>query len=210
MNFKSRNIAHSIRYIPIIGIIAFIALYIYASTLYPGGSQANLNTEEFDWIHNYWCNLMNEKGMNGKHNPARPWSISAMTILCLSVMVFFIQFANLFIEGANWRRIIKISGILSMSTALLIFTKHHDLMTMLSSAFGLFAVLGIMRAIFKSQWTNYKRGGIICILLLAINNFIYYTEYYITYLPLLQKITFTIVLLWIIALNIEMIRTKIV
>ena len=195
--------------IPVIGIAIFVGLYIFSSTLYPGGSQANLNSEGFDWINNYWCNLMNEKGMNGQPNPAKPYSIIAMIILCLSLMFFFIQFAQIYSKSKIWKRIIKTSGIISMSFAILIFTKYHDLMTTLSSIFGLFVVIGIIREVYKSKLSIYKITGVICILILGLNNYIYYTQQFIEVLPLLQKITFAIVLLWIIGLNFEINKKKI-
>ena len=152
---------------------------------------------------------MNEKGMNGQPNPAKPYSIIAMIILCLSLMFFFIQFAQIYSKSKIWKRIIKTSGIISMSFAILIFTKYHDLMTTLSSIFGLFVVIGIIREIYKSKLSIYKITGVICILILGLNNYIYYTQQFIEVLPLLQKITFAIVLLWIIGLNFEINKKKI-
>lgn len=184
-----------------IGILIFLVIYVYSSTLYPGGSQANLNSEGFDWINNYWCNLMNEKGMNEQQNPARPFAILAMIILCSSLMIFFIRFANIIPKSKIWKGIIKIGGILSMISATLMFTKLHDLMTIISSLFGFLVVIGIIREIYKSEIQGYKLSGLLCILLLGLNNYIYYTQHFIEVLPLLQKITFAIVLLWIVGLN---------
>ncbi|MFK7776028.1 MAG: hypothetical protein AB8F94_28145 [Saprospiraceae bacterium] len=202
------HINRVINLIPTIGILGFALLYFYSTTLYPGGSQANLNSEGFDWINNYWCNLMNEKGMNGKHNSARPFSIFAMILLCLSFMVFSIQFAETFAKNSFWNLIIKVGGILSMFFAILISTRFHDLMTLLSSFFGLFLVVGIIKEVRQSELTNYKITGIICLIFLAVNNLVYYLNQFIEWLPLLQKITFLIVLLWVLGLNYE-IRKKI-
>lgn len=196
---------HLFQNIPIIGILSFTVLYIYSSSLYPGGSQADLNSKSFSWIHNYWCNLMNEKGMNGEINPARPFAISAMILLCFSLIFFFIQFAETYAKNETWKQIIKINGILSMSFAMLIFTKYHDLMTLISSIFGLLVVVGIIREIYKSNLLVFKISGILCIFLLFVNNYIYYTEHFIEVLPLLQKITFAAVLFWIIGLNTKLI-----
>jgi hypothetical protein len=124
--------------------------------LYPGGSQVNLNSESFDWANNYWCNLMNEKGINGQANPAMPFSILAMIILCLTFMFFFIQFAQIYDKNKIWKWIISTSGIISMSFASLIFTQYHDLMTTLSSIFALFVIIGIIKAIYKSELTALK------------------------------------------------------
>jgi len=198
---QQKNLNKILNRIPVIGILIFMILYIYSSKLYPGGSQADLNSEGFDWFNNYWCNLTNEKGMNGQQNPARPFAISAMIILCTSLMIFFIQFANVYAENYFWKQIIKLGGILSMLFAILIFTKHHDLMTIISSFFGLFVVVGIIKEIYRSQLSNYKISGVICLFLLGLNNYIYYSGQFIEWLPLLQKITFGVVLIWIIGLS---------
>jgi len=147
---------------------------------------------------------MNENGMNGIENPARPYAIFAMIVLCSSLALFFFQFVKCFVENRFWKLVIQILGTLSMISAVLIFTKFHDLMTTISSVFGTLVVIGIIRAIYKSELQIFKLSGGICIILLAINNLIYYSEYYIEYLPLIQKITFVLVLAWIIGLNIKM------
>lgn len=181
---------------------------MYASMLYPGGSQADLQSVGYDWIHNYWCNLMNDQAMNGKPNPAKPFAVVAMVILSLSLLVFFMQFALVF-EGCKiWGHIIKWNAILSMSFAMLMFTAYHDVMTMLSSIFGLFVVIGIIRAVYRSNLMIYKIGGFLCLVLLGINNYIYYSLNGIGVLPLVQKITFVVVLIWILGLNFEMVEMK--
>lgn len=194
--------------IPTLGILCFGILYVYASELYPGGSQANLESEGFDWINNYWCNLMNEKSMNGEPNPARPISIFAMLVLCLSLTIFFFQFSAYIAKHKIWKRIIKIAGLFSMIFATLIFTKYHDSMTMISSFFGLFVVLGMIKEVYGSKLQKYKISGIGGLLLLGLNNYMYYTTQYIEWLPFIQKVTFLIVLMWMIGLNYEL-RKKI-
>ncbi len=144
---------------------------------------------------------MNQQGMNGQPNPAMPFAISAMIILCFSLTIFFIQFARKFVKSQFWKITIQISGILTMIFAILIFTKYHDLMTTLSSIFGVFVVIGIIQEIYKSKLYIFKSSGIVCIILLAVNNYIYYSGQWIEYLPLIQKITFAFVLIWIIGLN---------
>ena len=175
MNQVKNNYGLIVNRVPIFGILCFEILYFYSSTIYPGGSQADINSEGFDWINNYWCNLMNEKGMNGELNPARPFSIFAMIVLCLSLIIFFFQFAEFFTDSGIWKKIIKFGGTVSMIFAILIFTKYHDSMTIVSSFFGLFVVIGIIKEIYKSELWYYKISGMICLGLLALNNFIYYT-----------------------------------
>lgn len=204
---KQQEIELILNRIPIGRIITFSVLYYYSSHLYPGGSQENLESIGFDWINNYWCNLMSKNGMNGQINSARPLAISAMIILCFSVSVFFYQFAEIITQSSLWKKIIKVTGVLSMIFATLMFTDYHDLMTILSSLFGLIAVIGIIKEIYDSKLFNYKITGVICMISLAINNIIYYSTEFIEWLPLIQKITFLIVLIWIWGVNNE-IRKK--
>lgn len=204
-NAKMHAFQHSklVNTIPFVGIVLFVLLYICSSTLYPGGSQHSFDSEGFDWVHNYWCNLMNEKGMNEQVNPARPYAITAMIVLCASLASFFVQFAHTFSEKTIWKKLITYCGLLSMILAVLIFTKYHDLMTILSSIFGLIVVIGIIKEIYLSNLLFYKITGLICVALLGLNNYIYYSGNGISILPLLQKITFLIVLLWIAGLNLK-------
>jgi hypothetical protein len=69
-------------FLPTIAFLIFVGPFIYSATLYSGLSQANLNSVGFLSINNYWCNLTNEQGMNGQLNPAMPFAMSALVILC--------------------------------------------------------------------------------------------------------------------------------
>lgn len=197
-----------LEYLPIIGILIFWMLFMYAAILYPGGSQADTNSVGYDWMHNYWCNLLSINATNGLPNPARPIAISAMIILCLSLVFFFMQVARIASKKRIWRKVIPYCGSLAMLFAVFLFTDYHDLMTTLSSILGVFAVVGIIIEIYKSELTLYKISGVVCILLLGGNNFIYYTEIGIYYLPLLQKVTLGVVLAWVGGLSWEMIKGK--
>lgn len=192
--------------IALVGIFVFIFLYIYASTLYPGGNQSDWNAVGFNWQHNYWCDLMNTLAENDAVNPASPYAIAAIIVLCLSVLVFFIQFAKYFARKILWKRIIQIGGALAMICTILIFTKYHNTMIFVSSLFGLAVILAIVKVLYQTNLNFFKLAGLFCIFLLALNNYIYYTKQGIEVLPLLQKITFGIVLLWIAGLTLKMIQ----
>lgn len=194
---------HVFNWIPTIGISLFFGIYWYAATLYPGGSQLNAHSVGFDWVNNYWCDLLGAKGTNGQLNPARPIAIIAMAILCLSLIQFFWQFSNTLAASRLWARFINICGAIAMFFSLLIFTKYHDLMIILASLFGLPVVIGIIKGIYQSNLTAFKISGLICLLLLSANNYIYYTNHLLEWLPLLQKISFLIVLGWIVGLSIK-------
>jgi hypothetical protein len=195
-------------YLPTIGILIFIGLYIYSTTLYPGGSQADLNSKDFDWLNNYWCTMFDMKALNGQPNPARPFSIIGMIILWTSLLIFFFKFSLILSSNQFWKRAIQLSATISILLASLLFTPLHDFVTTASSFFGLFTLIGILLGVAKSNLNIYKLTGLFCILLLGINNYIYYTRQFIHSLPLIQKFTFVFVLLWIIGLNHKMAQIK--
>lgn len=195
-----------LHWLPSICIFIFAVLYYYSSTLYPGGSQLDFSTPGFDWVHNYWSDLMHETGRNEEPNPAEPFAIAAMVIMCIGLMIFFIQFAAKFSKHRVWKYIIQISGTLAMICAILTFTEYHATMIALASFFGLFVLIGIIREVYKSEMTLMKIGGVVCLFLLIINNYIYFSRNFVEILPLLQKITFAIVLIWVIGLNAELVK----
>ena len=193
-----------LRLLPTFGILIFIGLYIYATTLYPGGSQADINSVGFDWRNNYWCNLMSENAMNGLENFASPVALTGMVILCSSMTLFFFQFANYFVKNRIWKMTIKIAGALAMLSAVFIFTKYHDIMTTILSICGVVGIIGIIRALHKNNLTFFKVSGIICMALVGVNNLFYYNENLIQYLPIIQKVGFILILTWTIGLNLKM------
>ena len=190
-----------LKFLPTIGILVFIGIYIYASQLYPGGSIADINSIGFDWSNNHWCNLMRERGLNGIQNQARPVAIAGISILCFSMIIFFIQFANYFEKSRNWNITIKISGGLAMLSATFIFTEYHDIMTTILSICGTIVLIGMIRALHINKLTFFKVMGVFCVLIIGLNNFFYYSEDLIQYSPLVQKGAFLLILSWTIGLN---------
>ncbi len=190
-----------LKFLPTIGILLFTGIYIYASGLYPGGSQADVNSAGFDWRNNHWCNLMQENGLNGIKNKARPIALTGITILCTSMILFFFQFANHFEKSRIWNTTIKFSGALAMLSATFIFTKYHDIMTTILSVFGTIVILGMLRSLHRNQHTFFVAVGVLCMLIVGLNNFFYYNENLTQYSPVVQKIAFLLILSWTIGLN---------
>jgi hypothetical protein len=194
--------------LPSFGILIFAGLYVYSASLYPGGSQADLNSVGFDWLNNFWCNLMSEKAMNGQENPARPVALVGMIILCSSMTLFFFQFANYFVKDRNWKITIRIAGTLAMLSAVFIFTMFHDVMTTILSICGVIGIIGIIRALHKNKMTFFKVSGIICMMLIGIINLFYYNENLIKLLPFVQMAAFILILAWTVGLNLKMKNEK--
>lgn len=184
-------------YLPFLTTLLFVLLYGYATTLYPGGSQHDLHAPGFSWVHNYWCNLWNTEVMNGQPNPARPFAIAAMFLLCAGLSFFWYDFPRRFPIGKTGDFITRITGITAMLFALLIFTPLHDALIYVSSGFGAVAFCGLFVGLYRNKAWPFFYGGLVCTALICVNHYIYYTKSGLFALPLIQKITFAIVLGWV-------------
>jgi hypothetical protein len=182
------------------GIIASLLLFTISASYYPGGSQKDKNSIGYDWKNNYLCNLFNEKAMNGFDSHSRPWAIAGMLLLCISGAVFFIKFSTK-IQSNTSANIIKYAGIGSMLFAFFVFTRYHDLMTTVSSTLALISLFYITVFIFKSKLIVFKILSIACLLILYCNNYIYYSGNLIQLLPIMQKLSFLIIVCWMLGLD---------
>jgi hypothetical protein len=190
---------------PFFGTLLFVVLYIVATLLYPGGSQVDKNAVGFSWINNYWCNLLNENAINGQTNPAKPVAITGMFILCLTLIFFWFLFPEHININRKLRHAIQISGTLAMTIALFLFTNiNHDLITNLSSMFGLIATIGVFIGLYKAKWWRLFTFGLLNMFLVVANNYVYYTKGLIIYLPVIQKISFAAFLIWISCIDINL------
>ncbi len=184
------------------GILAFISLYIIASIYYPGGSQVDKASIGFSWVNNYWCNLLDEKSIDGQINGARPIAVIAMVFLCLSLSLFWYVLPIVIHVGKYLKGMIQISGVLSMASAFLLFTPvNHDFAINLASFLGLIACAGTLVVLLKAARRKLFFLGIVNLVLITLNNYLYYSSELIIYLPLVQKITFLLFLIWIVLIN---------
>lgn len=188
------------KHILLIGVILSITLFTISAVNYPGGSQKDINAIGYDWRYNYLCNLVSEKAVNGADNASRIWAIVGMLFLCVSLSIFFVRFADKMpvIKSA---KIIKYSGIGSMFFGFFVFTSYHNLMTTLSSIAALVALFYMVIYIFKSKRLVFKWLSTLCLAILYLNNYIYYSHNFLELLPILQKISFLIVCALILGLD---------
>jgi hypothetical protein len=190
--------------LPIVGIFAFVLLYVLASLQYPGGSQADPNSNGFSWMNNYFCNLLNQTAINGQVNHGQPFALASLVVLALSLALFWWSFPNYLPLSQSQTKIIRITGVSSMVMACLLFTNfNHDLITNTASLFGLIAILTSMWALYQNKQMAIFVFGLFNLLLVLLNNWFYYDPSLIKYLPFVQKISFASVLIWIICINLN-------
>jgi hypothetical protein len=188
------------------GILLFIAGYILAASLYPGGNDMDKTATGFSWQHNYWCELMATKAQNGMSNTARPVAIAALAVLSLSIILFWYYIPRLFISLNTSSLFIRYCGIGSMLIAPLLLTGIHDPVINLAALLGGIAITLLVIKLFRYQMYGLFWQGIGCLLLCGINNYVYYSKDLLHYLPVIQKITFLFFLCWFIQLALKQYR----
>lgn len=190
-------------YLSIVFLFLFFVLYVLSSFYYSGGSQNDKFQVGFNWFHNYWCDLLNEYNYVGQLNPSRPIAIIGMFFLCTGLALIFYIFPKKYLMNNFWSFCIRYLGMLTMFTAFFVFTPFHDLITIVSSLLGILPLIGIYKGLFLKRNKNLLYMGLGCIVFIMLNNLIYYSEYGIYYLPLLQKISFLFIILWFILISLS-------
>jgi hypothetical protein len=192
--------------IPVWGILIFITLYILAASLYPGGSDVYKTASGFSWRHNYWCELLAKQSINDQPNAARPVAIIAMFVLAISLIIFWYYIPGLFTSGRMGSRVIRYSGISSMLVLPVMLTGFHDRVINLAALLGCIAIIILIVNLHRHKMYLLFYFGILCLLLCGVNNYVYYTTHVLYYLPVIQKISFLIFLLWFTLLTAKLYR----
>jgi hypothetical protein len=186
-------------FISIGGILLFVVFFLLAAAHYPGGSNANLHEIGFNWMNNYWCELLGENAKNGLRNLARPYAMTGMIILSISVSIFWWNIPTIVFEKSGLiRDIMRYCGIFSMFFSALIFTDWHDGIIYAAVITGAVSFTLLFYELFRNKRDFLSYFGVVCLGLIFMNCIIYVSNYGIEYLPLIQKFTFAITLFWII------------
>ena len=195
--------------IVIVGILSFMFLYVIATWYYPGGSQENLHSVGFSWRHNYWCNLLDTMAMNGQLNNAKPIATIALVLLSFSLGLFWYVFPLSVSLSTVKRKIIQLSGVLSMIVALFLLSGFsHDGIINVASFFGIIAMLGTLYGLKNLQQKIFLVWGGLNLLGVAVNAMVYYEKSALFLLPVIQKISFVLFLFWIVGICIQMLKVS--
>lgn len=180
---------------PVFGIILFILLYLLAASIYPGLSTGHHRSMGFDWLENYWCDLVAPDTRDGFPNPSRPLALTAAAVLCFSLSLLWYQLPYGFFHVLSIRRARNL-GIAAMCLSFFIFTDFHDDVIYLAGLLGMTAHLILARKLWQQNYRAVFWSLVFCLLLFCLNFLVYETGLGLLWLPLLQKFTFMIYLLW--------------
>jgi hypothetical protein len=187
--------------LPLAGMVVFVVLYIVAARLYPGGSNADPSYTGFDWVNNYWCDLIARYGKNGEPNTGRPVALAAMIILFSSLSVFWFRLPDFFRETRFSRLLIGYTGMTAMCMLVFIFTKYHDTIIFIGGSLSSIPFIGTLRELFINRWRFLFVLGCFCLVLILFNFYSYLSGWLIAFLPLIQKITLVFFLAWMFLIN---------
>ena len=177
------------------GIILFIASYLVATLYYPGGSDFDRNGKGFDWVHNYWCELLADNVKSGTPNTAKPIAVGAFVVLAVTMMLCWFQ-ASFLVRAKILKLLIIIPGVVSCLVLFFLSSTAHDLVINIAGAFGLTALSVTLAGLWRQRFMGPMVLGLTCVFLCLLNSFIYYSGTWFYALAVIQKISFVAFLSW--------------
>lgn len=188
----------------IISFMVFLALYGLAASLYPGGSKEDKSRPGFDWIHNYWCDLLDDFAHNGAPNPAKKVAITAMFVLATGLGMLWYDLPVFLQSSQTNTRLLRFMGIGSMAVAVFLFTPWHNAVVNVAGMLMAGAFIVTFYELRRTGRTGLIAGGVFCLLLWCGTYFIYQTHIFLPALAVAQKIALAACLVWcwVISLNI--------
>jgi hypothetical protein len=152
---------------------------------------------------------LGENAKNGLRNIARPYAMMGMVILSISVSVFWWKIPTIVFENSRLiRGVMRYCGMLSMLFSALIFTDWHDGIIYAAVITGAVSFTLLFYELFRIKRDFLSYFGVVCLGFIFMNCMIYISNYGIEYLPLIQKITFAITLVWIILVTFYLKNTR--
>ncbi len=184
-----------------IGIALSVLCLIVASLHYPGGSPKDIHSVGFQWTENYISDMLEFKAVNGADNKARPLAVAGVMLMGLSTGFAFVRFARkLRVKGLSV--VIKYGGLLLiLLTALGTVPSLHDLSVTLSIFLNLLVFFYVMVTLLKSRLTVFKVFSVVFLASFYGASYMYGTKSGLEYMPLVQKITHIIQIVWILGLE---------
>ena len=91
----------------------------------------------------------------------------------------------------------KYPGMTAMLIAPFVASAYHDAAINVSGILALPPLLLTLLGLYQGRYIRLLTAGVICLLLMVLNNVIYHASWHMNWLPVIQKVTFLTVLGWI-------------
>jgi hypothetical protein len=189
-------VKRSLSWLPDVGVVAFVLLYFYAASLYPGGTQSDPSTAGYSQLGNYWCDLLDASSYSGQANPGRPFALAATIFLPLALLPLWCAAPTLLGEARAARIVVPVAGCSSMLLAIFVFTSAHDLVVNASSVLGFVAFATLLDGLRRRREHWLVTMGVVSLLLCVANFTMWQTGSLLGWMPMVQKAAFATVLVW--------------
>ncbi len=191
---------HALRHLPAVGVVGSLALFVAAAARYPGGTNWSPDTVGHRWTENFVCALLQAEALNGAENPARPWALAALLLLCTSAAVLFFRISRSTTSRVH-RSTIEIGGIGTAVYSMFVATPLHDLVVNIGLVFGLCAFGAVLHLLWRERRNALLLCGIAFLCIKIANAVIYYGDIGFRLLPVLQKVGIVVGLGWLLAVH---------
>jgi hypothetical protein len=74
----------------------------------------------------------------------------------------------------------------------------------ISGTLGVIAIICTLVGLYRNGMKFLVIYAVVCLLLIALNNYIYYTGHFFYALPVVQKISFLVILLWFVISTVQL------
>jgi hypothetical protein len=177
--------------LPVIGVLGGGALLGLAATKYPGG---------YHWSRNTISALFARANPSGTENPARSLAvIGVLTMIGGMAVLFHLMSSEA--KSAFHKKTIQIAGIGSMVYAAFTVTPMHDLMVSISLVFFLAMMFAVLHMIYFERHFRLFALGIVCLAILLASAAMYYGNVFLEFLPLGQKLSLALTVVWLFAVQ---------
>jgi hypothetical protein len=194
----------------------FAVCMTLAMTAYPGGSYFDALAPGYDFLRNFWCDLLRDPALNGRSNRTAPrYAQVAMWALGAGLVPFFLALADLSSGSARVRTLVRwfgVAGVLGMLGVALLpssdFPRLHGILVTTTGPLGIAAALfGFIAALRAGTLNRFSiHLGFTTLVLATLNVIQYAREFYLgapssTLLPAIQKLVTLSILAWILAIG---------
>ena len=192
--------------LPLLGVIAFIIAYFYATSIYPGGTKFDHSAPGYDHLLNFWCDLLMPVAYSGEPNPGYTIALIATMGLTASLLFFWYFITLLFLDQKLKVIIVRITGCLSMFLTMFVFSSIHDALVLLASFFGFIAFGIVLTEFLKKKEILLFATTLITVACALVAVLLWQVNLLPLWTPISEKIAFISFFMWVWLIVIRYIR----
>jgi len=191
MSLSLTRINKNLLYLPIVGIVIYVAVFFIARPSYGGG------LETYSFGGHLFCDLMEKVSNNGFENDARSIAIFGNCCLFIGMATFFYLVPMQFRQKKKILLVAQYIGVAAMLNFLFLFTTYHDTVVLISGILGVTLAFILIREYLGQMSIGENWFPITCLVLSALVFASFQFKIGIDYLPTFQKFVFLCDSVWV-------------